>query len=301
VQLLLIFLLTNGGKSIKFINHCECICQVTMKTVLDFFAQAPVFTRKEFTTFLEKQSKVNPATQAALLQYHLKQQHIIRIKRGLFASIPRGSDAKGYPVDPYLIAGKLAKDAVLAYHTALEYHGLAYTVFNKFTFCSNLQVRSVYFQNNAFEAVPFPSALKKSKQELFAVDKVKRHEIEIKVTSLERTFVDIIDQPNRCGGWEEICRSLDVIAILNLSRVIQYTLMLEKATTVAKVGYFLEKMQDKIGVNNKQLTILEKQIPKKPHYLDRADRRDGKFFKRWNLIVPKNIVNQQWEEPGYDI
>ena len=31
-------------------------------------------------------------------------------------------------VDPYLVAAKMTEDAVLAYHTALEFHGRAYSV-----------------------------------------------------------------------------------------------------------------------------------------------------------------------------
>lgn len=268
-----------------------------MKNIIEFITQTPVFTRKEFVEFLEQQGTTNPTTQTALLQYHLKQKHIVRIKQGLFASIPRGTNPSHYLVDPYLIAGKLAPDAVLAYHTALAYHGLGITVFNNFTFCTNIHMKPLIFQGSGFKAVTFPSMLRRKNQELFATEGVKHQGLTIKLTSLERTFVDVLDQPNRSGGWEEIYRSIDTIAILNLQRVIEYTLLLGKATTVSKVGYFLEKMQDTLGVQQDQLKMLEKHIPKQPHYLDRSTRKGGKFFQRWNLIVPNKIVSQKWEDP----
>ena len=56
-----------------------------------FFEQHPVFTQKEFNQFLLSIGSTNPNTQRELLAYHLKKQHILRIKRGFFASIPSNS------------------------------------------------------------------------------------------------------------------------------------------------------------------------------------------------------------------
>ncbi|MCK4608713.1 MAG: hypothetical protein KAT71_04455 [Gammaproteobacteria bacterium] len=139
----------------------------------------------------------------------------------------------------------------------------------------------------------FPRVLQKTKNELFATETVTR--LAIKVTSLERTFVDVLDQQNRSGGWEEIYRSIEEITVMNLELVVEYALLLENATTTAKVGYFLEKMRGNLGTTEKQLQMLEKQRPKEPHYLNRSQRKGGIFIKRWNLIVSEEIVEQQWE------
>jgi predicted transcriptional regulator of viral defense system len=58
----------------------------------------------------------NRSTLNNLLAYHLRKGHIIRIRKGLYYTIPRGQDAKTYPTHPYLIAGKIAPDSTLAYY-----------------------------------------------------------------------------------------------------------------------------------------------------------------------------------------
>ena len=50
------------------------------------------------------------------------------MRRGLYAVIPPGADPDFFPVDPFLVAAKLSPDAVLSHHTALEFHGKAYSV-----------------------------------------------------------------------------------------------------------------------------------------------------------------------------
>lgn len=62
--------------------------------------------------------------------YHVK---LVRVRRGLYAVVPPGASAESYPVDPFLLASRMAKDAVQAYHTALEFHGEAYSVYEYFT------------------------------------------------------------------------------------------------------------------------------------------------------------------------
>ena len=42
----------------------------------------------------------------------------------------------------------------------------------------------------------------------------------------------------------------------------------------------------------------QKNKPKGIHHISR--QANCKFIKRWNLMVPLFIVNQVWEEPGYD-
>ncbi len=37
--------------------------------------------------------------------------------------------------------------------------------------------------------------------------------------------------------------------------------------------------------------------PNSVHYLERSKRESGKLVKRWNLVIPKAIINRAWEEP----
>jgi len=99
----------------------------------DFFALHRVFTFNELANELSKnrKSSAKSSTLYDLLTYHQKQGHILRIRRGLYFSIPKGSDPNHCPVDPFLVASKMAEDAVIAYSSALDLHGKLHTIQNR--------------------------------------------------------------------------------------------------------------------------------------------------------------------------
>src|SRR6202040_1030883 len=81
------------------------------------------------------------------LQYYIENQKIKAIKKGLFAAIPPNATSENLIIDPYLVAGKATKDSVLAYHTALELYGVAYTSFQRFTFLTTQKIKPFEYQN----------------------------------------------------------------------------------------------------------------------------------------------------------
>src|SRR3990167_9943532 len=88
-----------------------------------FFFEHKIFTFEQFV-----RSMANPVpTCKIMLNQHLKTNNIVRIKQGLYATTPSGADAKNYPIDPYAIISMLAPDALIAYHTALQFHGVAHS------------------------------------------------------------------------------------------------------------------------------------------------------------------------------
>ena len=49
-------------------------------------------------------------------------------------TIPFGGDTDTHPIDPFLVAAKMAEDADLAYHTVLEFHGKAYSLYSRLVY-----------------------------------------------------------------------------------------------------------------------------------------------------------------------
>ena len=131
----------------------------------------------------------------------------------------------------------------------------------------------------------------------YGVEEIKRGGMAIKLTSLERTLVDVLDRPDLGGGWEEIWRSLDNITQLDTSKVVEYALHLKNATTVAKVGYFLEQRPAHLVVDKKYIEKLLSHVSKQPHYMNSDREGEGKYIEKWQLIVPLEIINRSWEEP----
>ncbi|KKR04380.1 MAG: putative transcriptional regulator [Candidatus Uhrbacteria bacterium GW2011_GWF2_39_13] len=261
----------------------------------DFFIKHPVFTFEEFNAFHANKKTCGRRAAESLLAYYNKAGKIQRLKRGLFAVVPPGENAAQFTPDPFLVAGRMSKDAVLVHHTALEFHGRAYSVFNHFTYQTSFAVRPLVWRNVRFNTVPVPAQLQRKKQVYFGVTTAERNGMEVKVTSLERTFVDVLDCPRYSGSWEEIWRSLESVEFFDLEQVLKYLKILSNATTAAKAGFFLEQNKDRLMVSDKYLASLQKLCPKQPHYLNRK-KRNGRLSNKWKLIIPDEILNQQWKE-----
>jgi predicted transcriptional regulator of viral defense system len=258
-----------------------------------FFLRHPVFTVAEMDEFL---GRSNTGTRNALLAYHRKRGNILPVRRGLYTVVPLGASPETAPLDPYLLASKMSSDAVLAYHTALEVHGRAYSVYNRFTYLSGKPAQLVRFREYEFRCVVVPKPLRDKEKASFGVREIDRQGLSVRVTDVDRTFVDAMDRPDLCGGWEEVWRSCESIDYLKLDDVVKYTTLLGKSTTAARVGFFLEQHQEALAVTEKYLARLRKLAPRQPHYLDRSRRKGGVLAKHWNLIVPEAVINRSWEE-----
>ena len=262
-----------------------------------FFAKHPVFKAAELRNFLQTEGSGNLQTCNSLLAYHRKRGRIVMLRKGLYAVVPVGSTQEALPIDPYVAAAKMAEDSVLAYHTALQYHGRAYSQLNRYTFLSAHRTRPVVLQGFDIRRVGYPASLIRIHDEFNGVLTQERQYTKIRVTSLERTMVDVLDRPDLSGGWEETWRSIETIEYFETDKVIDYLHKLDNSTTAAKVGYFLERNREALMIEEKTLVALESYRPKRPHYFQKSKRSSSdKFIARWNLVVPGEIINKTWSE-----
>lgn len=266
----------------------------------DFFAIHKAFTFKEIESNLsnDQDSSAKSSTLYNLITYHQKQGHILRIRRGLYYSIPKGTNPIHCPIDQFLVACKMAEDSVIAYGSALDLHGKLHSIQNRVVYLTKRRVMAPFdFRDIKYQAVAIPSALKIVSQETFGVQSIDRLGQPVFVTSLERTLVDVLDRPYLCSSWEEIWLSLESIEYLDMDQVLKYALLLANSTTIAKLGFFLETHREALMVPEHYLEELRKYCPAKPHYMDRNQNQSQKMIAKWNLIVPLSLINREWEEP----
>jgi predicted transcriptional regulator of viral defense system len=203
-------------------------------------------------------------------------------------------------IDPYLITSKVSMDAVIAYHTALELHGIAYTTFNELIFLSKRQILPFTYEAQRFRSVLLPKMLIQKGNAEFGIEGISRNGMPIKLTSLERTIVDVLDRPDLGGDWEEVWRSLDNITSLNMNKIVEYALLLGNSTTIAKLGFFLEQRPSHFAVDEKYIQQFLLHLSKQPHYMNRNQRSGGKYIEKWQLFIPLSIINRTWEEPDVE-
>ena len=266
-----------------------------------FFHTHPVFRYEEFARWKAEQGTNNPHAVRKALLYHTKAGRLLNVRRGVYAVVPPDGTPEQVSVDPYLLASKASNDSVLAYHTALELHGMNYSVFEQFTFITSQKIKPFGFRGQWFQSVAFPIALKKSGKSDFGIEKTDRQGMVIQITNLARTFVDVLDRVELSGGWEEVVRSISNMAALDVNAVIQYCLMLNNRILAAKVGFFLEQRQDAFAVSDEVLKPLIEKKPLTPQSLVSPDREGGHLVKKWNLILPLPVLKKSWEEPDHDV
>jgi predicted transcriptional regulator of viral defense system len=261
-----------------------------------FFARHPVFTWDEFATFHAGRGAESQRSAEALLAYHTRAGHLLRPRRGLYAVVPVGMSPDATPVDPYLLATRMTDDAVLAYHTALDVHGTAYSAHERVVFVTTHATRPWSFRSLEFRPVRTPRALLEKGAVDVQVTVVDRAGLDVRVTTLERALVDVLDRPDLGGGWEEVWRSLEAVSVFDLGAVAEYALLLDNSTTTAKVGFFLEQHRQTLDVEEHHLQRLRAQRPRQPHYVDRHDSGENVFLRDWNLVVPAALVERPWQE-----
>jgi predicted transcriptional regulator of viral defense system len=261
---------------------------------LDFFESHPVFRHQEYLDFRVSSGR-NPKTSENLLAMHLKSGRLQRVRRGLYAAIPRRADGNGFNVDPYLVASKITEDSVVSYHAALQFFGKTYSVWNRFQYGTAKRVRPFSFRGLEFIPVLIPLALQAIPNKNQGIVEKEHAGGRVRVTTLERALVDVLDQPAKCGGWEETWRSLELIEFFDLDAVVSYVRLLTSAITAARVGFFLEQHRESLMVEGKHLEALRRLAPAQPRYIDSA-RISGKLIQPWNLVVSENLLNRRWEE-----
>lgn len=117
------------------------------------------------------------------------------------------------------------------------------------------------------------------------------------MTTLERTLVDVLDAPEKGGGWEEVWRSLELVEFFDLDAVLLHVRRLRSAATAGRVGFFLEQHRQALMIEDRYFEVLRKLAPKAPRYMSTA-RESGKLVSGWNLVVPDRVLNRRWAEIG---
>lgn len=266
-----------------------------------FFKKHPVFHVDELKAHIKEHGLlILTKTCNQMLYYHCRKNTLQRIRKGLYA-VNNEFDVTRREVSPFVVAGKVVKDAIIAYHTALESHQVAYTHFNTHVFLAKRSKLEFEFEGQYYSSVRDPLFKANKEISVFGVEPIVVDGVTIKQTNLSRTIVDVLDRPDLSGGWEEVWRSLDNVTSFNAELCVKYAIKLGKGSIVAKLGYFFDQRPAHLPVDKSTIEQLMPYIPKQLYYVDRTLLKEQRvYIKKWSLVVPSYLHNRGWEEPDYD-
>ena len=267
-----------------------------------FFKTRLAFRAREFQAYWAEQSAAGARRSARMLRKCRDAGRIQRLKRGLY--VPSGKDDPA-PALQY-VASRMTSDAVLAYHTALECYGGAYSVWFHAVYVARRPAPPLRVSSGLIRGTACPKALTDAGRE--DMETTRTYCGHLRVTTLERTLVDIVDRPHLCGGWDEIMHGYDQAALvypylepgktIDVRRMVVYALALRRPSTCAKVGFILDFYQDEWGFDADATDPLRDRLPRRGCDLERRRNRyeEYRYFPKWKLTAPRWLLERDWRQ-----
>ena len=209
----------------------------------------------------------------------VRSKKIVKVRNGLYVHV----DVSGYPLTTkFELATKIAEDAFVCYHSAFEYFGVANQVFNTVTVGSKKR-----FNDFTFDDIDY-------------VRKPLKHDVQImnivtaavRVTSLERTVIDCLDDIDAGGGIDEILNALDQIRVLDETKLLETLKAYDSVFLYQKAGYVLEHFQDKFMLTDSFFKECKSKLTNQIKYFLQDEYKEIEFNSKWKLMAPKNLKSR---------
>jgi predicted transcriptional regulator of viral defense system len=257
-----------------------------------FLSSHPVFNRAEFR---ETVSPGQPLSSAdSLLRYHAASGRIRHVAPGVYASVPPHLEPASFHPDRILVASRIRTDGVVAYHTALELHGLAYSESSQTQLLSGGRPGEMKTLVGPVRFVAQPAALRRRSEEMTGTIKMDRRGLDVVATGVERTLVDCIERPDLTGGVEELANALHGAKAFDVQKFAEFALARENQTLVGVCGAWLESRKEDLFVDETVLEELKRGAPPSPRPALGSEAQ-GKPMEGWNVILPSDFLVPSFE------
>jgi len=213
----------------------------------------------------------------SIIKVYKKKGLIKSVRRDLF--VPISLETKQPVASRYVIASHAALGAYVAYHSAFEYHGLANQVYYEVYAASKSRFRA--FEHDGLTYRHVPTSL-----DIGVVTKNG-----VRVTDLERTVIDGIDNFEKVGGLEELLLCIGMIPYLDSHKLIDYLGAYDTVFLYQKAGYILEHYQKGLKLADGFFDACRSKVTKSKRYLyGNLQREPNVYNKNWALYVPVDLL-----------
>lgn len=209
----------------------------------------------------------------------LRAKRIMKVRKKLYVLL----DVTGEPlVTKFEIASKITDDAFLCYHSALEYYGVANQVFHTLMVGSKSRFNSFTFLDIDY--------IRQKPNNSYGINYI--NQARVRVTSLERTVIDCIDDIDSSGGIDELLYALEIIPNLNEKELLGALSAYNSIFLYQKVGYILKHYQTKFGLSEDFFLECKRHLTKQVKYFLKNDYKEIVYDSYWQLMAPKDLLSQ---------
>jgi len=245
-----------------------------MNKYIEEFHRLKIFHKRDVVALTNDENAAKE-----LLRRYKRRGLISQVRRDLYVVTDLAT--KSSVASKYEIGSRINSSSYLSYHAALEYHGLAHQVFYEIHISSKERFNN--FEYNGIDYV-----YSESKSDAGVV--IPLTDTMIRVTNLERTVLDCINQIDRSGGLEEMIECFALITYANESKLQEYLNLFNKQALCQKTGFILSYFQNEMKLSDAFFEFCRSKIGKSIRYL--TDRQESDtYFREWKLYAPKNILS----------
>ena len=210
-----------------------------------------------------------------LLRYQHK-GYVSKVRRGLYCV---NNIATRQPeANKYQVASAVTSTSFLAYHAAMEYHGLAHQVYYNVAVGGSMAFNSFDFDNNHFAHYNL--------SDKYGID-LPVADSQVRVTNVERTIVECVDRIDLCGGWEELVNCLRGVRYLREEQLLSTLCFYDKIALYKKVGFLFEQLN--LPVSQDFIAECKRYAKDSVTYLT-SDGTSDAFSAAWRLYAPYNLL-----------
>jgi len=220
----------------------------------------------------------NAKTAESLLYHYQKKGYIKSVKRNLYVAM---SMETGQPVpNRYRIASHITEGAYISHHSAFEYYGYANQVFYEVYVSGEKRFNHFEHDDLTYRYIaPRMSVGIEEKPD------------GVRVTDIERTVLDSINDFEKIAGFEELLRCLELIPRINEEKLLEYLKQYDKQFLYQKTGYILNYLKSELRLSDRFFEICERSVSKSIRYLyNGIEHEPNAFDSRWQLHTPKNLL-----------
>lgn len=211
---------------------------------------------------------------ASTIQDYLRRGLIERIRHDLYAVM---SLETLQPIPSrYQIATALFPDAYISHHSAFEFYGCANQVFYEVYVSTSSRFKDFTYGGITYRRVnPKQNAT------------VKKFG-SVRVSSLEQTVVESINDFEKIGGLEETIRCLLIVPSLNETKLLNILGNYNCGFLYQKVGYLLYELNDTLNLSASFFEECKKHLARSKRYFYKG----GENFvwnSQWGIYTPTSV------------
>jgi len=220
----------------------------------------------------------NTKSADTIARNYLKKGYIQSVRRGLYVAIDLATHESA--VSKFRIAAKITPTSYASHHTAFEYYGCA----NQVSYQVEVSSDTAFAP---FEFVGITYTYLGSRIENGIITRPDR----VRITDIERTVLDGINDFEKVMGLEELLRCLELVPMVKENKLLEYLSSYGKQVLYQKTGYILEHFRELWNLSDNFFATCEAEIGKSKRYLYKTSAHEKiEYNRRWRLVVPNNLM-----------